>query len=65
MDTNSLGGFMDSQQVTKEAELNVFARFFGTILRDLKHHNLRHGRQTEVQSPYAQETTIAFIDHIR
>ena len=56
---------MDKQHTDKETELNVFARFFGTTLRDLKHHNLRHGRQTEVQSPYAQETTIAFIEHIR
>ena len=55
---------MDKPQMDKETELNVFARFFGALLTQLKHHNLRHGVQSEVRPTYISEPTVEFIKHV-
>lgn len=55
---------MDTQ-TKKEMEINVFARFFGAILVDLKRHNLRFARQNEAPLSYIQESNVEFIKHIR
>jgi len=56
---------MDTPQINKEEELNIFARFFGTLLTQLKHHNLRHGVQSEVRPTYISEPTVEFVSHIK
>jgi hypothetical protein len=55
----------DQKQIDKETELNVFARFFGSLLTQLRHHNLRHDRQSHAQPEYIQEPTIDSITYIR
>jgi hypothetical protein len=56
---------MDTQRINSETELNVFARFFGAILVDLKHHNLRLKVQPDSQPSYIQESSIEFVEHVR
>lgn len=55
---------MDAQQ-KKDLELNIFARFFGSILVDLKRHDLRMKEQANSRREYARESTVEFITHIR
>jgi hypothetical protein len=56
---------IDKQQPDKELEINVFARFFGAILMDLRYHNLRFARQNEAPLSYVQESNVEFIKHVR
>jgi len=55
---------MDKQQIDKEMEINVFARFFGALLTQLKHHNLRHSVQSEARPEYIQTSNVEFIKHV-
>ena len=55
---------MDAHQ-QKETELNIFARFFGSILVDLKRHDLRLKEQNDSRRQYKRESTVEFITHIR
>lgn len=55
---------MDKQPIDKELEINIFARFFGSLLTQLRHHNLRHSRQNEGQPTYISESTVEFIKHV-
>ena len=54
----------NQQQIDRETELNVFARFFGSLLTQLKHHNLRHSVQSETRPTYISESPIEFIKHV-
>ena len=45
--------------------VNVFARFFGSILIDLKHHDLRMKEQSNSRRQYARDSNVEFIKHVR
>ena len=45
--------------------VNIFARFFGSILADLKRHDLRLKEQNDSRRQYKRESTVEFITHIR
>ena len=55
---------MDKQKIDPETELNIFARFFGAILVELRHRNLRLKYEpcTEAAS---EESRIEFYQHVR
>jgi hypothetical protein len=58
---------MTAQEQRKELELNIFARFFGNMLVDLKSHDLRLKRQSADYRPYARtgNSTIDFVSYSR
>ena len=51
---------------TKEREIDVFARWFGVILRDLRdNHDLRLKQHSHKRKAYAHEPIIDQVTHIR
>lgn len=58
---------MTAEERRKELELNIFARFFGNLLVELKRHDLRLKQQSADHRPYARphESKIDFISYSR
>ena len=55
----------NKQRIDPETELNIFARFFGSLLVGLKHHDLRLKNQNRIQPDYIPESSVEFVKHIR
>jgi hypothetical protein len=50
----------------KEQEIDIFARWFGVILRDLRdNHDLRLKQHSHKRKAYAHESQITHVTHIR
>ena len=49
------------KQLTREQEVNLFARWFGNMLIELKNQNLRE--KVQLRRPYARVSEIKFICH--
>lgn len=56
---------MEMRPVNRDAELNEFARWFGSILVLLRAHDLRLKEQNDSRRQYKRESTVEFITHIR
>jgi hypothetical protein len=52
---------MTQQSLDKETEVNVFARFFGALLVNLKNHNLRLKQQNRSEPPYKRDPNITLV----
>ena len=49
------------KQLTREQEVNLFARWFGNMLIELKNQNLRE--KVQPRRPYARVSDFKFICH--
>ena len=51
--------------LANDAEVNIFARFFGALLVELRTHDLKLDRQQREHRSYARSPIIDQIVHIR
>ena len=53
-------------RTAKEREIDVFARWFGVVLRDLRdNHDMRLKQHSHKRRAYSKESQITLVTHIR